>query len=64
MVKFSTAGESGLLIIGIIHCTEGDKVKIGNADRTPRETLEKRLEKCQVTLVVSHKARPWCVDQS
>jgi hypothetical protein len=25
--------------------TEGDKVKIETADRTPRETLEERLEK-------------------
>jgi hypothetical protein len=38
--------------------TKGIKKKIGAADRTPRETLEKRLEERQVTLVVSHKARP------
>ena len=26
-------------------CTKGNELKIGNADRTPRETLEERLEK-------------------
>ena len=38
--------------------TKGKKLKIGAADRTPRETLEERLEERQVPLVVSHKARP------
>ena len=27
------------------YLTKGEKVKIGTADRTPRETLEERLEK-------------------
>ena len=38
--------------------TKGETVQIDPADRTPRETLEKRLEKSQVTLVISHRARP------
>jgi hypothetical protein len=41
-----------------MHSTKGKPKKIDTADRTPRETLEKRLEERQVTLVVSQKARP------
>ena len=47
-----------LVCITAVAITKGKPIQIGHVDRIPRETLEKRLDKCQVTLVVSHKAYP------
>jgi hypothetical protein len=47
----------------VLQDTKGKQLKIDTENRTPGETLEKRLEERQVTLVDSHKARHCCVDR-